>query len=363
MTHPILRPGPYPFWRDEANLLHRRLFERFADPQVIARLYASCAENLRPLNLGQGPDLVWQQALEELARADLLGRLIEVVTAEGPLGVLAEAIERVRTAPPLVSTRVVTSDVLVLDREPLRDQLGRLGPDANPAKVVLVRGLPKSGKSHGRYLFELAAHDQGADALYLSFGMVTTVEEAVLWLFGNLGAGDDAIPPGDSTTSAWYLKVSLALVRRVRERGKPVWIAVDDLGLAPDGGPLMDEKIKKFFDHLAVQLLNPASRRWLRLMLIHYPDDAPPTGWQQDLWCEERTDEASIGEEDVVTLIRNWASGRSQARMTDDHLRDIATNVLAAAATAAAGPEPQPRLPALHAALVAKLRALEATGS
>ena len=83
MTHPILRPGRYPFWREEASLLCRRLFQRFPDQQVIARLYNSCAEDLRPLNLGQGPDLVWQEALEVLAQAGLLSRLIEVVTAEG----------------------------------------------------------------------------------------------------------------------------------------------------------------------------------------------------------------------------------------------------------------------------------------
>ena len=118
-----------------------------------------------------------------------------------------------------------------------------------------------------------------------------------------------------------------------------------------------------FFERLAVQLLNPTFRPWLRLMLIHYPDGPPPTGWQQDLWCEDRPDETSIGHDDVVTLIRSWASGRSQARLTDDHLHDMAANVLAAVSTATAGPDPQPRLQALHAALVAKLRTLESAES
>jgi hypothetical protein len=363
MTHPILRPGPYPFWRDEATLLWRRLFERFADQQVIARLYASCAENLRPLNLGQGPDLVWQQALEELARADLLTRLIEVVRAEGALGVLAEPIDRVETAQPLVKVRIISSNLLVLDRKPLEDRLGELGEDTNPAKVVLVRGQPKSGKTHGRYLFERAARDQGADALYLSFGMgVATVEDAVLWLFSSLEA-DDAVPAGDSTDTAWYGTVSRALLRRVRERGRPAWIAVDDLGPGPDGSPLMDDKIRKFFELLAVQLLNPAFRPWLRLMLIHYPDRPPPTGWQQELWCEDRPDETSIGHEDVVALIRSWASGRRGTGLPDDHVQDAAAQVLAAVATAAAEPHPQPRLQLLHTALVAKLRTLEAAES
>ena len=266
------------------------MFERFTNGEVIRRLYNSCAEDLRPLNYGQAPDVVWQQALDVLAQVDLLSQLFEVIAAEGPLGTLAEPIEQVRAALPLVDTRVVTSDVLVLDRQPLRDRLGQLGANTNPAKVVLVRGRPKSGKTHGRYLFELAAHDQGADALYLSFGMVTDVEEAVLWLFSSLGAPDDAIPPGDSTQNAWYLKVSMALLRWVSGRGRPAWIAVDDLGPGPDGTPLMDEKIRKFFERLAVKLLNPTFRPWLRLMLIHYPDGPPPTGWHQDLWCDHRLD-------------------------------------------------------------------------
>jgi hypothetical protein len=362
MIHPILRPGPYPFWREEANLLYRRLFQRFADQQVIARLYNSCAENLRPLNIGQGPDVVWQQALQELALAGLLTRLIEVVTAEGPLGVVAEAIDAVTAAPPLLATRIVSTEVLVLDRQPLRDWLDLLGPDTAPAKVVLVRGLPKSGKTHSRYLFELAARDQGADPLYLSAGMVATVEEAVLWLFSNLGATEDAIPEGDSTQNAWYLKVSLALLRWLSGRDKPAWIAVDDLGPGPDGVPLMDEQIRMFFERLAVQLLNPTARRWLRLMLIHYPDGPTPTGWQRELWCEDRPNEAGIGPDDIVALIRDWATGRDQAQLTDDHLRDIAANLLAAASTAAAGPDPQPRLQALHDALAAKLRTLETAG-
>ena len=360
MTHPILRPGPYPWWRDEARLLHRRLFERFPEQQVIASLYNSCTENLLPLNLGQGPDLVWQQALERLAPAGLLPVLIENVTAEGNLGVLAEAIERVRAAEPLVDVRVVTSDVLVVDRQPLRDRLTQLGPDTNPAKVVLVRGLPKSGKSHGRYLFELAARDQGADTLYLSAGMVTDVDEAVWWLFTSLGAPDAAIPPRDTSQNAWYLRVSVALLRWVETRGRPAWIAVDDLGPGPDGTTLMDDEIRKFFVKLAAQLLSPNFRPWIRLMLIHYPDGPPPTLWHQDLWCEDRTDDTSIGQDDVVTLIRSWVRGRRGRALPDDHVQAAAAQVLAAVSEAVAKPDPPPRLAALHAALVAKLRMLEA---
>jgi hypothetical protein len=49
--------------------------------------------------------------------------------------------------------------------------------------------------------------------------------------------------------------------------------------------------------------------------------------------------------------------------LPDDHVQDAAAQVLAAVATAAAEPHPQPRLQLLHTALVAKLRTLEAAES
>jgi hypothetical protein len=365
MTHPIFRPGPYPFWRAEARTLHRRLADRFTRPADVERLYRSTADGLPGLFLGQAVDLIWQDALEKLAPAGLLPRLTEVLGAEANLGVLAEAIAAVVAAQPLVNENISADDVLVINRENLRTLLGQVGSDAHPTKVVLVRGKPKSGKTHGQHLFELAARDQGAEAVYLSAGMVATVDESVRLLFSIvLGAGEDRIPPRDSTADAWYRAVSFRLIELAKQQGTPVWIAVDDLGLDADGIPLMDEQIRRFFEQLAVQLQNPAARRWFRLMFIHYPDSPPPTGWRRDLAREDRVDENDIGKDDVVALIRRWSIGRDRARLTDEHLDALATEVIAATGAAAPpGELPLPRLQIIHDELVTRLRTLEAADS
>ena len=95
MTHPTFRPGPCPFWRAEATTRPRRLVERFNRPQDVVRLYRSTADGLPELFPGQSVDLLWQEALQNLAPAGLLRRLTEVVRAEGFLGVLVEAISTV----------------------------------------------------------------------------------------------------------------------------------------------------------------------------------------------------------------------------------------------------------------------------
>ena len=144
MTHPIFRTGPYPFWRAEATTRHRRLVERFNRPQDVVRLYRSTDDGLPELFPGQSVDLLWQEALQNLAPAGLLRRLTEVVRAEGSLGVLAEAIAAVAAAKPLVDQGVAADEVLVINRENLRDLLGRVGSDDHPTKVVFSSGEKKS---------------------------------------------------------------------------------------------------------------------------------------------------------------------------------------------------------------------------
>jgi hypothetical protein len=137
MTHPTFRPGLYPFWRAEATTRHRRLVDRFNRPQDVVRLYRSTADGLPELFPGQSVDLLWQEALQNLAPAGLLRRLTEVVRAEGFLGVLVEAISTVAAAKPLVNGCITADEVLVINRENLRDLLGRVGSDDQPTKVVL----------------------------------------------------------------------------------------------------------------------------------------------------------------------------------------------------------------------------------
>jgi hypothetical protein len=102
-SHPIFRPGIYPFYRSEARALLKGLPERFPRSQETRRLYHSCAEDLPQLDLGLPPDALWQEALENLARRGYLEQLCDVIDAEPNIGRLSAVIAAVRAAQPSAS--------------------------------------------------------------------------------------------------------------------------------------------------------------------------------------------------------------------------------------------------------------------
>ena len=83
-------------------------------------------------------------------------------------------------------------------------------------------------------------------------GIVATVKELIQRLFNVLEAGDQ-VPWSDTTDPAWYRTVCSTLIGVASQKRQPLWVAVDDLGLAPDGGPLLDTKIRDFCDLFAPQ--------------------------------------------------------------------------------------------------------------
>src|SRR4029453_18001670 len=107
--------------------------------------------------------------------------------------------------------QITVDNVLVLDREDLRDRLEEMVPDTSPVKVLLVRGGSKSGKSHGRYIFEQFAAEQGSTAVYLYAEIAATVTDLIDQLFGALQATDQ-IPPAFTTDEAWYRKACVKLM-------------------------------------------------------------------------------------------------------------------------------------------------------
>jgi hypothetical protein len=364
VTHPILRPGPFALWRPEAERLHRELYSTITDPLLIRKLYHGCAEDLLPLNVGQAPDRIWLEALEALSVAGLLPKLAELLGRQPRMPTVAAAVAEVIAAQPLMRQNVISAGVLVLDRQKLRDGLDLLAVDDRSEKVVVVRGQPKSGKTRGRYLFELAAKDHGATPVYLCMGIVVTLDNVLRKLFGQYQARNRIPPKDNSTPDAWYREISYELHDLAVEQRRKLWIAVDDLGVGPDGGPLLDLEIRGFFEQFALQLLDPAVHHWFRLMLINYPDGRVPTEWPLELWIDERTAESDITEADVVALVRRWAAGRDRARMTDEHLAGIAAQVIAAGARPPdPGQPPRPRLQLIHDELVATLGALARAGS
>ena len=194
-------------------------------------------------------------------------------------------------------------DVVEIDA----DGPGRADSGHRGAKVVLVRGQVWGDNTDLPYLFQRAARGSGVEAVYFNAGVVASVDDVVQRLFTFLGGDVADIPHRDTTFHNWSTAVSVGLLRLVQEHHKHVWIAVDDLGLDPDGTPLIDEQIRMFFEQFGLHLDRPAGGT-IRLMLIGYPDRPVPTRWPRDLWREDRFDVTSDGKADVAGLIRRWVT-------------------------------------------------------
>jgi hypothetical protein len=258
-----------------------------------------------------------------------------------------EAVRDVINAEPYTSQQILSESVLVLDRIALRSKLEKLESDTELVKVILVRGEPGSGKSHGRHLFLHVARKRGALTVYLSNGMVTKVNEVVTRLFSTLEASDK-IPKLDSTPDAWYEAVCSALLEATKRKQRPLWIAVDGFAGGATGKPPFDTPVRDFFDHFALNLMDPAFGEWFRLMLIHYPDGPEPAKWESDFWTVDRTSVADIQQEHVVALIQNWLRAHDR-KMLDDEVVELAKSVIAKAdAPPPPGVTSPPRLRIIH---------------
>ncbi|MEV4513308.1 hypothetical protein AB0K00_30565 [Dactylosporangium sp. NPDC049525] len=360
MTHPFFDTDGYPWHRTEAVAFHRllyRRFDKFADIQLV---YKRISADLPPLDSGPS-DHVWHAALEQCAKRRLLRTLHQQLLDNGDFGQNKDALavlDAVRVSRAAVDLAVLPSvpGLVMLDRAQLRRYIRRLAPASNPLKVLLVRGEAQSGKSHGRHLFESAARDAGAKSVYLCDGLVATVEDVLVELFGAYSATAE-IPAPESTDHGWY-KAACGKLREIAERnGCALWIAVDDLGVAEDGAPLLDPQIRAFFEQFALHLVSGVYKDWFRLMLIDYPEGAVPSRWRNDLWAEDRTSRADITVEHVVELLTSWSAQRGKV-VVEETVADVAAGILAAVdgpdGARAAGTG---RLPQLHDLLVASLEA------
>jgi hypothetical protein len=358
MTHPFFDADEYPWHRDDARQLWRLLYQQFDRPAAIELVYRRIAADLPPLTPGR-PDHVWQEVLNHCVKLRLLEILLRQLLDNRDFGQNQQAVAVLDAVlrPRAVVDRSVLPGVpglILLDRNELRAYIRRLTPIGNPLKVLLVRGEPQSGKSHGRHLFEAAARDVGAKSVYLCDGLVTTVEDVFAELFGAFSATAD-IPLPESTEHGWY-KAVCGRLRSVAERnGRALWIAVDDLGVTEDGAPLLDPQIRAFFEQFALHLVSGVYKEWFRLMLIDYPDGEVPTRWRHDLWAEDRTTRAGITVEHVVEVLTNWSLRHGRV-VVEETVADVAAAML----TTVDGPNGEragatTRLPHLHDLLMASL--------
>lgn len=360
MAHPYFGVLRFPKDRPEARRLHRALVDLVTNPNEIEDIYEDCGD-LRPLMLLQPPDLIWNDVLQNLTGGSALKKFFEVILGLFNNVILRDIITEIENAVAVSQERIISDDILILDRVVLRQHLELLEAEMNPVKVLLVRGGPKSGKSYGRHLFERVAFSQGAQPLYLCVPLVATVDDVVMELFSALGASKEIPPRGDTTDEAWYQSVCRKLQELAISQNRSLWVAVDDLGPDLDGVPLLDPQIRKFCDQFALNMLNPSFRKWFRLMLIHYPDGRVPTRWKREFWSEDRTNDADVQQADVEDVLRAWLVTNDR-KMVEDELTALAGKVVAKAEIPLA-PDPNgepapPRLQRIHDALTETLRDL-----
>ncbi|MBL7259237.1 hypothetical protein [Paractinoplanes lichenicola] len=327
MNHPYFGGVEFPWWRADAQRLLSVLTVVASDKAEIENLYLRCAKGLTRLTPSRA-DLMWIEALNNLAAAGALERLCDLFLARTLAAEARAAFEQVRSARPEADQPPAEPGPIVLDRTNLRQQIQRLTPGSAALKVLVVRGDPGSGKSHGRYLFEQAARGQNAQPVYLCADIVANLDEVLHELFGALKATSEIPAAGDTTSSAFHKRVWLRL-REIADREKrALWIAIDDLGNAPDGGPLLEGEIRQFFDQLVLQFVNPPYRDWFRLMLIHYPDGKVPSKWRREMWTEDRTSADDVRSEHVAEELRAWYQRHGQT-VVEEEIDTLAADIVA----------------------------------
>jgi hypothetical protein len=359
MAHPIFDRNSYAWERQEAKELFDVLVNSVPLVAEIAQLYAQAGGDQANLNTNQTPQLVWTEALNRLAEQEKLRTFCEVVLPgiqrfqSSPR--FQAALKAVADAVPVVERKIIAG-VPVVDRVPLRNLVDRLKSDA--LRVLLVRGGPKTGKTHGRHVFLAGAKDAGAKALYLPAAVIATVDDLVLELFGALDAFDE-VPPRDTTDAAWYRTVCLRLGNVAGQRRVRLWVAIDDLGASSedDGAPLIDQEVARFCGQFVMHMANPAFGDWFRLMLIHYPDGPVPTRWLQDVWREDRPTGTEGDQQDIVDYLRDWAAHQGGRAFPQGEAEALAADMIARVDSPPPEQAGLPRLQRLHDELAAILEA------
>jgi hypothetical protein len=347
MLHPFQGGIPYPWNRPEARALYDLLSRDITTPGQIILLMQSHASNPPALNPMLSPAELWRQALDTVSLADGLLNLCRQLAGDDSLVAVSRAARAMLEARPAVQRRVGRDRRLVVGRNDLRSYLAELSTEGSTVKVLLVRGDPQTGKSWSRHLFERAAEDRGADVVYLDSGIVATVREVVDKLFTTLQAWDK-VPPTDTTDFAWFRTVCNRMPALAELRSRSLWIAVDNLGTGPDGvTPLMDMEILQFFQQFVRHFSDPSTRRWFRLLLIHYPDDDVPTRWDQDVWKEDHTRPEAVTNEDVAEVLREWGSDHDRT-LLDDEIDRASKEVIARADAVLPAENPRSSLPRLR---------------
>lgn len=354
MEHPFFDSVAYPWNRSDAQQLHRLLQLAVQDPGTIDLIYKQCAPLPPALTTPANAELLWKEAFDNLAKLGALQALVTQLKqrfAGNPQ--IANALQAIEQAKSALETKVVSPDLFVLDCNDQREAVGRM-ISQTMAKTLLVRGLPRSGKTHCKYILQAVAREKGVDVVYMSDATVSTVDEVIDNLFSSLGASDQ-VPPKVNTDDAWYRSVCTKL--KAAAGDKKLWVVIDDLGYNngdPNQGPLLDTKIRVFFEQFALFMTDPSFASKFRLMLINYSEPILPAKWKTEMWTETRTDENTIQGAHIEEFLKDWSQFTGIEIIEQDRKR-LAGQVISEAAAPATDAINLSRLERINAILNTKL--------
>ena len=257
---------------------------------------------------------------------------------------------------------VLTDECFILDRDSVYEKLVLLAKENADEKVILIRGGKKSGKSWSHHLFKEVAKQVGAGFTHIEAGPVTDAQDTIDELFGHFNRIDD-VPEKDTSPEAWYKKVCLKLKEIAATTGKPLWIAMDNLG--EDELP---EDVRQFFNQFVLKMGNQNFNQWFRLILINYPyPEKIPTNWKAKLWTttNEPFDEKDVQVQHVADCLSAWIESENRPLLPDD-LKNrsekliIAIDSYQSEQDTEQGKKPKPRLERIQDALIQTITELKA---
>ncbi len=336
MPHPFFDAIEFPWHLDEAKAFRKSLSTAFKAPARIDLLYSDCGPGLPPLFLGHGAELVWKEAIDNLAQAGLIRKLVDNLLTLPNTDVVEKARQIAAAVSVLESTVLGSaSGPRFLDRKQLRAVAEEMGEPSNPIKVLVVRGEGNSGRTWTRWLIESIARERNEMALYYCEGLVGDVASLIDDLFDRFDAAA-LRPAGSPGVDSWYKTVCSKLALAATKAKTCCWLVVDNLDDGSDGSPRMDPQIRRFLEQFAFAMVTPAFRERFRLVLIAYPGGPTPTTWQSEHFRVEETAIADIKTPHVITHLDEWA-GRKGRVLPADERTGIATRVIANADAAPPG--------------------------
>ena len=346
MPHPFFDALSFPWHRPEAAFLSRDLARIEREFAAIELDYQACGADL-PALTNANPELVWKEVLENLVLARALQVWCENALnspkyrpIHAKIRAVCDAIDILRN----VVLEVADENLIVLDRENLRNSLDKLRIALGSRRILIVRGPTKSGKSWSKHLVELAARECGAVCIHMDVDTANTVDKVVDSIFSAMGRLKDKPKASDQNTSetAWYQSICHQLLDSANNStvGNRWWIIMDDL----DPAKGVDPNVSSFFKEFALLMASDAFRRKFWLVLIEYPDEKLPTKWK-NIQIIDQPNEAEIDARTVSGYLRGFAKAK-KLLLADAMAEELAKAVIEFAdAEVAKGPGPDGETP------------------